>query len=58
MNLLTFAGGMVILSAVLTWFVSEWFVLFTLFIGLNLLQYSVTGFCPAQKLFKLKECKP
>lgn len=49
---LAFAGIMILLSIVLTHFVSPWFWLFTAFIGVNLLQSSVTGFCPAAILFR------
>jgi hypothetical protein len=49
---LAFAGMMILLSLALTYFVSPWFWLFTAFIGVNLLQSSVTGFCPAAILFR------
>lgn len=53
-----FAGIMVLLSVVLTLLVSEDFVWLTVFVGANLFQSSLTGFCPAamllQKRFKLK----
>lgn len=49
---MAFAGLMILLSLVLTHFVSPWFWLFTAFIGLNLLQASVTGFCPAAIVFR------
>lgn len=49
---LAFAGVMTLLSVVLTHFVSPWFLLFTAFIGLNLLQAAFTGFCPAAEVFK------
>ncbi|MCX7555521.1 DUF2892 domain-containing protein [Xanthomonadaceae bacterium JHOS43] len=48
---LAFAGVMVLLSAVLAYAVSPWWLLLTGFVGLNLLQASVTGFCPAAILF-------
>ena len=51
-SVLLFAGVMVLLSVALTLWVSQWFVLFTVFIGLNLIQSSITGFCPAASLFK------
>ncbi len=47
-----FAGVMTLLSVALTHFVSPWFFLFTVFIGLNLLQSAFTGFCPAAIVFK------
>jgi H+/gluconate symporter-like permease len=49
---MAFAGLMILVSLALTHFVSPWFWLFTAFIGLNLLQASVTGFCPAAILFR------
>ncbi|WP_028771057.1 YgaP family membrane protein [Silanimonas lenta] len=49
---LAFAGVMTLLSVVLTHFVSPWFLLFTAFIGLNMLQAAFTGFCPAALVFK------
>jgi hypothetical protein len=47
-----FAGAMVLLSVVLTMYVSPLFVWFTVFIGLNLIQSSFTGFCPAAMVFR------
>ena len=49
---LAFAGVMILLSLALTHFVSPWFWLFTAFIGLNLLQSSLTGVCPAAIVFR------
>ena len=47
-----FAGVMVLLSVLLTVYVSPLFVWFTVFIGANLIQSSFTGFCPAAMAFK------
>lgn len=47
-----FAGGMVLLSVLLTVFVSPLFVWLTVFVGANLMQSSITGFCPAAIVFK------
>jgi hypothetical protein len=47
-----FAGFMVLLSLVLGFNVSPYWYLLTAFVGLNMLQASVTGFCPAAMLFK------
>ena len=49
---LAFAGAMVLLSVVLTLWVSPWFVLLTVFVGLNLIQSAFTGFCPAAMMFR------
>ncbi|HRN62967.1 MAG TPA: DUF2892 domain-containing protein [Luteimonas sp.] len=46
-----FAGVMILLSLTLAYFFSDWWLLLTAFVGLNLLQASFTGFCPAAKLF-------
>jgi hypothetical protein len=47
-----FAGCMTLLSAILAWQVSEWWLLLTAFVGLNQIQTSFTGFCPAAMVFK------
>ena len=49
---LAFAGAMILASVALVHFVSPWWLLFTAFIGLNMLQASFTGFCPAAMVFK------
>lgn len=49
---LAFAGVMILLSLALTHYVSPWFWLFTAFIGVNMLQSSLTGFCPAAIVFR------
>lgn len=49
---LAFAGVMVLISVALTYFISPWWLLLTAFIGLNLLQSSFTGFCPAAIVFR------
>ncbi len=56
--MLSFAGSMVLLSVALTYFVSPWWLLLTTFVGLNLLQASFTGFCPAAKVFAKLGFKP
>jgi hypothetical protein len=55
---LAFAGFMVLLSLTLTYFVHPAWMLLTGFVGLNLLQSSVTGFCPAALVFKSLGVKP
>ncbi len=49
---LAFAGVMILASVALTQLVSPWWWLLTAFVGLNLLQASITGFCPAAVLFR------
>lgn len=57
-SVFVFAGMMVLLSVALTHWVSPWFVLFTLFIGMNLIQSAFTGFCPAAMIFRALGAKP
>ena len=40
------AGFFVMLSVALGYFVSPWFLLFTVFVGANLFQSALTGWCP------------
>ena len=47
-----FAGFMVLLSLTLYYFVSPYWLLLTAFVGLNLIQSSITRFCPAEIAFK------
>ena len=47
-----FAGVMILASLALAHFVSPWWLLLAAFVGLNLLQASVTGFCPAAMVLR------
>ena len=47
-----FAGVMILISVALTQLVSPWWWLLTTFVGLNLLQSSFTGFCPAAMVMR------
>ncbi len=56
-----FAGGFVLVSLALGWFVSPYWFLFTAFVGANLLQSSFTGFCPLERMlgrFHAFGCRP
>ncbi len=44
------AGGMVLLSLALALLVSSWWLLLGAFVGVNLIQSSFTGFCPAERI--------
>ncbi len=46
------AGTMVLISALLVALFSKWWLLFTAFIGVNLIQSAFTGFCPAANILK------
>jgi hypothetical protein len=52
-----FAGIMILASLALGVYVSPWWFLLTAFVGLNLMQASLTAFCPAAMLFKRLGCK-
>jgi hypothetical protein len=45
-----FAGSFVLLSLALGVWVSPWWLLFTGYVGVNLLQSSFTAFCPLERL--------
>ncbi|UFZ08216.1 DUF2892 domain-containing protein [Bradyrhizobium ontarionense] len=49
---LTFAGFVVLLSLSLGWLVSPYWFLLAAFAGVNMIQASFTGFCPAAIVFK------
>jgi len=49
---LAFAGGMVILSLVLGYYVSPYWLFLAAFVGLNLFQSAFTGFCPLASILK------
>ncbi|MEN3124045.1 DUF2892 domain-containing protein [Janibacter sp. LM] len=49
---LALAGTMTVASVALAAFSSTWWLLLTAFVGLNLLQASITGFCPAAHVFR------
>lgn len=57
-SVLAFAGVMTLLSVALTLWVSPYFIWFTAFIGVNMLQSAFTGFCPAASIFKKLGIKP
>ncbi|RFC68821.1 MULTISPECIES: YgaP family membrane protein [Mesorhizobium] len=54
---LMFAGFMVLLSLSLGLYFSPYWFLLTAFVGVNMIQASVTGFCPAAMIFKRAGCK-
>ena len=49
---LAFAGFVVLLGLTLGWLVNPYWFLLTAFAGLNMLQASITGFCPAAIAFR------
>jgi hypothetical protein len=45
--IMAFAGCMILISLSLAYIFSPYWLLLTTFVGLNLIQASFTGFCPA-----------
>ena len=44
------AGTFVLTSLVLSQLVSPWWLLLAAFVGVNLIQSAITGFCPAEMI--------
>jgi len=53
-----FAGSMNLLGILLSLLVSPWWLLLSAFVGLNLIQAPLTGFCLPARLFKKLGMKP
>jgi hypothetical protein len=53
-----FAGSVVLLSVALTVYVHPAWMWLTVFAGLNMIQASFTGFCPAAAAFKKLGVRP
>lgn len=53
-----FAGTVILLSVLLTYAISPWWLLLTVFVGLNMLQAAFTGFCPLAVILKKVGVKP
>lgn len=49
-KVLLIAGTFVFFSAILGYFLNKNWLFLTMFVGLNLVQYSVTDFCPIKKI--------
>ena len=46
------AGTMVLISVSLAHMVSSWWLLLAVFVGVNLIQSAITGFCPAENILR------
>ena len=55
---LRFAGLVVLGSVLLSIYVHPYWIALTIFAGLNMLQASFTGFCPAAMIFKKLGVRP
>ncbi len=56
--ILAMAGSFILLSLILSQVHHIYWLWFTAFVGLNLLQSAFTGFCPAAFIFKKLGAKP
>ena len=52
------AGSIVLISVALGYYVSTYWFWLTVFVGANLIKASMTGFCPAARIFKKLGVKP
>ena len=55
---LRFAGFVVLTSVLLSIYVHPWWIALAAFAGLNMIQASFTGFCPAAMIFKKLGVRP
>lgn len=55
---LRFAGFVVLLSLALAYWVHPWWIGLAVFAGLNMIQASFTGFCPAAIVFRRLGVRP
>lgn len=55
---LRFAGVVILVSVALAYWVHPYWIGLTIFAGVNMLQASFTGFCPAAMVFKALGVKP
>ena len=55
---LAFAGSFILISLILSQLFSPYWLLFTAFVGANLLQSAFTGLCPLAKILKALGARP
>ncbi len=55
---LGFAGSVVLLGTILSVTVNIWWIALAIFAGANMVQASITGFCPAAMIFKALGLRP
>ena len=52
------AGVFILASLALAQWVSPWWLLFTAFVGANMIQASFTGFCPLARILEVLGLQP
>ena len=55
---MAFAGTMILISVTLSIFLNMWWLGLAIFVGLNLLQASLTGFCPLAVVLRKVGIRP
>jgi hypothetical protein len=55
---LAFAGAFILISLIFSLVFSPYWLLFTAFVGVNLLQSAFTRFCPLAEILKAMGAKP
>lgn len=55
---MAFAGAVILASLVLSQYHSEYWLWVTAFVGANIFQASITGFCPLARILKAAGAKP
>ncbi len=55
---LAFAGSFILISLIFSEIFSPYWLLFTAFVGANLLQSAFTGFCPLARILKALGAEP
>jgi len=55
---MAFAGFVVLVGLALAYFVNPWWLALSAVAGLNMVQASITGFCPAAIVFRKMGVKP
>jgi Inner membrane protein YgaP-like, transmembrane domain len=55
---MAFAGAMILISLLLAWIYSPFWLILTAFVGANLFQAAFTGFCPLAIILKKIGMKP
>jgi hypothetical protein len=53
-----FAGLVILAGVALAQYVNPWWILLSVFAGVNMIQAAFTGFCPAAMVFKKLGVKP
>ncbi|WP_035235250.1 YgaP family membrane protein [Desulfobacter vibrioformis] len=46
------AGSVILITLILAWLISPYWLLFTAFVGINLVQSAFTGVCPMENILE------